>query len=706
MIARLLTILLLLLSVAAPDAHALESAVASSPRAAASLISETDSYTPGLVQGGQSLRVALRLRMAKGWYTYWRNPGYAGAPAELEFTLPDGIKPGPIVWPTPSRHVTGPVMTYGYDGEVVLPVTLTVPPTFAADPLIIRVHATWLVCEQICVPEEADFTLTLPSSVTARPAAEAPLFAAADAATPRPAPPSSLGPATISPDGVLSLRIPGLDATQVREAWFAPLAWGQVEHSAPQDLATAFDGLTVALRPGPEFRHAAGLRGILVITDHTGRTSALELAAGPGPTITAAAALPLWQLIAFAIAAGLILNLMPCVFPVLAMKALGLAAMAGDRGQVGHRRTALVQAGAYAAGVITTFLALAALLVGLRAAGSLVGWGFQFQSPVFVAATAWLLFAIGLNMSGLYEIGGNRLAGIGSSATRRGGATGSFFTGLLAVLVATPCTAPFMGATIAGALAAPLVVTLAGFLAMGIGFALPYVAFATIPAIARRLPRPGPWMVVLRQALAFPMYAAAVWLLWVVSLQAGSTGVLYTAGGLVLIAFALWATSLAQHRAGLGRRLAAATAVAAGIAAIGLLSTLATTPPAAAGTTPASDQASEPFTPARLAALRADGRPVFLNMTAAWCVTCIVNEQVAISQPAIRAAFAEHGVTYLKGDWTRRDSAISEYLRAMGRDGVPLYVLYPPNGAPPVILPQILTEQRLLDELARIKAPS
>ena len=699
MIPRLLALLLLALSVSPPPARALESAAATSPRADVTLISESDTYTPG-----QPLRVGLRLRMAKGWYTYWRNPGDAGAPPELTFTLPDGATASPIAWPTPSRHRTGPVMSYGYEGEVVLPVTLAFPTTLPADParadpIVIQVHASWLVCERICVPEDGDFTLTLPSNPTPIPAAEAALFAAADAATPRPAP----WLATISPEGVLALRIPGLDATQIREAWFAPLAWGQIEHSAPQDLdvqGAADNGLTLALRPGPEFRHPAGLRGIVVITDHTGRTSALELTAAPGPTITPAAALPLWQLIAFAVAAGLILNLMPCVFPVLAMKALGLAALAGQGGP-GHRRAALVQAGAYAAGVITTFLALAALLVGLRAAGAAVGWGFQFQSPVFVAATAWLLFAIGLNMSGLYQIGGstisnigsNRIAGIG--ATRRGGAIGSFATGLLAVLVATPCTAPFMGAAIAGALAAPLAVTMLGFLAMGTGFALPYVAFAAIPAIARRLPRPGPWMAVLRQALAFPMYAAAVWLLWVVSLQAGSTGVLYTAGGCVLIAFALWATSLAQHR------FAVATAVAAGIAALGLLSTLATTPPATAGVSSPNDQVSEPFTPARLAALRADGKPVFLNMTAAWCVTCIVNEQVALDQPAVRRAFAEHGITYLKGDWTRRDAAITDYLRAMGRDGVPLYVLYPPRGAPPVILPQILTEQRLLDELTR-----
>ncbi len=680
MTARLL-LLLLLIGLAAP-ARALESNVVSSPRAQASLVTEADAFIPG-----QPLRVGLRLRMAPDWYTYWQNPGDAGAAPELDFSLPDGATAGPIAWPMPARHVTGPVMSYGYDGEVVLPVTIATTQALA-DRLVVQVHASWLVCEKICVPEDGDFTLTLPAG-TPTPSAEAPLFAAADAATPRPAP----WPAAISPEGVLSLRIPGLDAAQVREAWFAPLAWGQVVHSADQPLDAAADGISLALRPGPEFRHEAGLSGVVVITDHGGRTSALALTAAPGPTIAPAAALPLWQLVAFAVAAGMILNLMPCVFPVLAMKAMALARLSGTA-----RGAALAHAGAYAAGVVATFLVLAGALVGLRAAGTVVGWGFQFQSPVFVAAMAWLLFAVGLNMSGLYGIGSGAIAGIGGTAAQRGGLTGSFLTGLLAVLVATPCTAPFMGAAIAGALAAPLWVTLIGFLAMGIGFALPYVALAASPAFARLMPRPGAWMETLRQALAFPMYAAAVWMLWVVSLQSGPTGVLYTAGGMVLIGFALWALGLAQT--GTGRRLALAASVAASVAAVALLSTLATTPPATAAA-PAQADSSQSFTPARLSELRGEGKPVFVNMTAAWCVTCIVNEQVALAQPAVQRAFATGGITYLKGDWTRRDPAITDYLRALGRDGVPLYVLYPPRGAPPVVLPQILTEQRVLDELTR-----
>ena len=665
-------------------ARALESNIVESPRARASLVAESAGFAPG-----QKLRVGLRLRMAPGWYTYWRNPGDAGAAPELDFSLPDGVSAGPIAWPIPSRHATGPVMSYGYDGEVLLPVTLTLGPALGDGPLVVQVHASWLVCETICVPEDGDFTLSLEGGAPV-PTPEAALFAAADAATPRAAP----WPASISPEGVLSLRIPGLDASQVREAWFAPLAWGQVEHSAPQELRASADGIALALRPGAEFRHEAGLAGVVVITDHAGRVSALELTAAAGPAVAAAAVLPLWQLLAFAVAAGMILNLMPCVFPVLAMKAIGLAGGAGKR-----RGAVLMEAGAYAAGVIATFLALAGLLLALRGAGEAVGWGFQFQSPVFVAATCWLMFAIGLNMSGVVSVGGGALAGLGAGAASRGGPAGSFLTGLLAVLVATPCTAPFMGAAIAGALAAPLWVGVLGFLAMGVGFALPYVALAAMPGFSRILPRPGAWMEVLRQGLAFPMYGTAVWLLWVVAIQAGAEGVLTTAGGLVLIGFGLWALRLARGAGTAGRRVAAGTALVAGLGAVALLATLARAPDVSARV--AEGPAADAFTPARLAGLRGAGTPVFVNMTAAWCVTCIVNEQVALSRPAVRDAFARAGVTYLKGDWTRRDPAITEYLRALGRDGVPLYVLYPARGGAAVVLPQILTEQRVLDELAR-----
>ena len=377
------------------------------------------------------------------------------------------------------------------------------------------------------------------------------------------------------------------------------------------------------------------------------------------------------------------------MFPVLALKVVGLAGISGGR--------ARAQSAAYTAGVLVAFAALGAALLAARAAGSAAGWGFQFQSPVFVAGMAWLLFAVGLNLSGVYQVG-TGLMRTGHGMATRPGQLGSFFTGLLAVVVATPCTAPFMGVAIAAGLAAPPVVTMLVFLAMGLGFAAPYALVATIPALGRATPKPGRWMEVLRQALAFPMYGASAWLVWVVSQEAGSSGVLGTAVGMVLLGFAGWVLGLTQGAADRSRRIGQSAAVAALLAALAVLSGIASAP--LEPLTVAAGSGAEPFTAARLAALRAEGKPVFVDMTAAWCVTCLVNERVAIDTNTVRRAFADHHVTYLKGDWTRQDPNITNYLRENGHEGVPLYVYYPPNGQPSV-LPQILTENTLLSELDR-----
>ena len=330
-----------------------------------------------------------------------------------------------------------------------------------------------------------------------------------------------------------------------------------------------------------------------------------------------------------------------------------------------------------------------------REAGAVAGWGFQFQSPLFVAAMAWLLFLVGLNLSGVFEVR-TRLSGAGQGLASRGGHAGSFFTGLLAVLVATPCTAPFMGVAIAGGLAAAPSQTLLVFLAMGLGMALPYLLLGVFPGWARVLPRPGAWMGVLRGVLAFPMYGAAVWMIWVLSLLAGSEGVLAGLAGAVLAGLAAWTFGMTQRAQGRGRRLGQLVAVvsAAGVALM-LTGVSSAKPPAAQ----ASAEGAEAFSPARLAALRAEGRPVFVNMTAAWCVTCLVNEKVALSPARVREAFAEKGVTYLKGDWTRGDAEITAFLADHHRDGVPLYVLYPPGQGAPAVLPQILTEAEILSRL-------
>ena len=658
---RLLMVMLLVM--AAVPAQAMESAPVSSKRAVATLVSETDAMRPGT-----PLRVALRLRMADGWHTYWKNPGDAGVPPDLTI---EGASASPIDWPTPRRVAEGPLMTYAYVGEVLLPVTVKL----AAG--AIKAHADWLVCKDICVPEEGDFSLNLPVGTPA-PSREAELFAAHDRAVPRASPWN----ARISPDGTLFVQGPELTAATVTDAWFVPDQPNQIQDDSAQPLSVRVGGFTLALKLAKGFDASKNLSGVLSVRDRAGMQADVVVSAVPGAP-PAPAMPPLGQILVFAFLGGLVLNLMPCVFPILAMKAVGMAQHAG-RGP-GH-------AVPYTAGVLVTFVALAGILLAARAAGTAAGWGFQFSSPIFVAAMTWVLFGVGLNLSGVFEVGAG-LTGAGNELTERRGMAGSFFTGLLAVLVATPCTAPFMGVAVAAALAAPPPVTVLVFVVMGLGLATPYVALTSMPGLARLMPRPGRWMEVLKQALAFPMYGAAAWLVWVVSQEAGPDGVLGTLAGVVLIGFAGWVFGTTQGSAAQPRRFGQAAAVVSVLAALAVLSGISAVPVGAAVETTSN---AEGFTPERLAALRAAGKPVFVNMTAAWCVTCLLNERVAIGTDAVRDAFAADDVTYLKGDWTRQDPAITEFLRQNGRNGVPLYVFFPSGGGQPKVLPQILTEGEVL----------
>ncbi len=683
---RLLIIALVLLTSLGTQAVALESTPAVSSRDTVSLVSDTDRVAPGT-----PFRIGLRFRLAPGWHTYWRNPGDAGVAPELDLALPNGAVAGPITWPAPQRIAEGPLMTYAYTGEVVLPLTVTPAsaphgsglPASANGITTISADARWLVCRQICVPEQAHFTLDLPTgdlpaSHTAI-SPQAPLFTAADRRIPRPSP----WVAHIAADGTLWLRGAELNAATVTNAWFIPSAAGTIQDAAPQLLSTGPGSLTLSLKPGPEFKAGAGLDGVLAVLDRSGQETDVAVSATPGappPDLS----MPLGRVLGFAFLGGLILNLMPCVFPVLAMKALGLAAGAAQ----GRMRAHAVS---YTAGVLLAFAALGGALLAARAAGTAAGWGFQFASPVFVAAMAWLLFGVGLNLSGVFEIG-SRLAGAGQHLAGRGGHSGSFFTGMLAVLVATPCTAPFMGVAIAAALAAPPAETILVFLTMGFGLAAPYALFAAVPTLGRLAPSPGRWMDRLRQGLAFPMYGASAWLVWVISQEAGPAGVLGTVAGLVLLGFAAWVIGLAQQETGRARRLAQSVAAATLLAALAVLTGIGTAPPVPLPT----EADAQAYSATRLAALHAEGRPVFVNMTAAWCVTCLVNERVAIASTPVRDAFAAHHVAYLKGDWTRQDGAITAFLREHGRDGVPLYVYFPPGEQPPHVLPQILTEQAVL----------
>jgi thiol:disulfide interchange protein DsbD len=656
----------------------------------AALVAETDAVAPG-----QPFRVGLRLRLAPGWHTYWKNAGDAGAAPEIALALPAGAEAGPVEWPAPERIAYGPLANFGYTGEVLLPLAVTPPADLApGGRFSVEADASWLVCEQLCVPEEGRFRLDLPvAAASPRPdPALAPLFAAAEAARPRPSPwpaRAALGDGA----GSLSLADGGFSAATVRDAFFFPETGGLIDNAAPQPLSFRDGGLVLRLaRPRDAAVPApAEFAGVLALTDSAGRRAAYAVsapvAAGGAPE-GADAAMPLARALALAFLGGALLNLMPCVFPILAMKAMALARLSGAaRGEV------RAQAGSYALGVLATFLLLGGALVGLRAAGVSAGWGFQFTAPAFVAAMAWLMLGVGLNLSGVFAVGGGQAAGAGGALARRGGHAGSFATGALAVLVATPCTAPFMAAAVGAALAMPAAAALAVFAALGLGLAAPQLLLGLFPGLSRLMPRPGPWMERLRGALAFPMYGAAAWLAWVLSQQAGPEGLALLLAGAVLLGFAAWALGEAQR--GGGWRVARPAALAAALGAAALLPALAAAPAPAAS--PGAE--TEAWSEARVAALQAEGRPVFVNLTAAWCITCQANERLVLRSDAVRAAFAARNVAGLKGDWTRGDAAVGALLRRHGREGVPLYLLYPAGGGAPVLLPELLTEAAVLGAL-------
>jgi thiol:disulfide interchange protein DsbD len=672
-------LLLLFLLLAPASARAAESAPVTSPRATATLLADRAAIAPG-----ESFRVMLHLALARGWHTYWTNAGDAGAAPELILTLPEGWTTGEMQFPAPQRIAFGPLMNFGYTGEAGFLLPLTAPDTLrAGERVTLEGEATWLVCADVCIPEEGRFTLTLPVEAGPRPA-NLPRFLAAEAALPREAPFTARF-ARDGPRAALTVTGEGINAASLREAVFFPFAQNLIENPAPQRLTAREGGLALALTPTAS-PWPATLGGVLTLTDAAGVRGAYLIRAEPGGPLPSPG-LPLWQILAFALLGGLILNLMPCVFPVLAMKAMALAKLGGAaRGAV--RAEAL----GYTLGVLAGFLAIAGLMLGLRAAGAAAGWGFQFTWPAFVAGMAWLMLAVGLNLSGVFVLRGPALAG---------GHLGSFGTGLLAVVVATPCTAPFMATAIGAALTLPTAAVLGVFAAMGLGLALPYALLGVFPALAQALPRPGAWMERLKQFLAFPMYGAAAWLVWVLAQQTGPDGVLTALVGGVLVALAAWAYGAAQQAGGTGR-LGRATAAVSVIAALALLPLLSTAPAASA----AVSGNAEPWSAARVAELRAEGRPVFVNLTAAWCISCKVNERIALHTEATQRAMREAGIAQLTGDWTRGDAAITALLREHGRDGVPLYLLYPAGGGAALVLPQILTEGMLREAIAQGTNPA
>ncbi len=641
-------------------------------RITASLLSEAAVAAPG-----DTVRVGLHLEIIDGWHTYWRNPGDSGAATSLDWRLPEGVAAGPIRWPHPEAIPYGPLVNYGYEDEVLHLVDVTVPADWpAGSPLRLEAEAFWLVCEELCIPESGTVALDLPTG----PASEVdpekgPLFERFAAALPQPAPfaVTAHGPEP------LELRVKSGLAPGA-EAHFFPYEGGVIDAAAAQPVHRDGDGFTLRLTPKAS---AAELAGVLVVSEILGpqrfsEAYAIEAPVAAAPVTASVPGVTLVAALGLALVGGLLLNLMPCVLPVLSMKALALV-QHDDRGR------ARLEGLAYTAGVLATFIAVAGALIAARAAGAQIGWGFQLQSPLIVAGLAYLLFAVGLNLSGLFEIGG--ALGLGGRLAGRSGAVGAFAMGALAVVVATPCTAPFMATALGFALVQPPTVTLAVFAALGLGLALPFLLVSLVPALGRLLPRPGPWMIRLRQGLAFPMYASAAWLVWVLAQQAGPDAVLAVLAGAVLLAFGLWLAVPAVTRPG---RIARGVGIAAVAGSLLLLAVPAGLRggDAAAAETP---RPGEAYSPLRLERALAGSGPVFVEMTAAWCITCQVNERVALSGAGFAELLARTGTTYLVGDWTNHDPEVSAFIADFDHPGVPLYVVWPAGGGPPEVLPQVLT---------------
>lgn len=714
---------------------------ASVPPVEVEFVTATTSVAPG-----GTLRVGIRLVIAPGWHVYGRSPGDSGQAPAVRFTLPEGVVASPLRHPVPWRLVTPPLATYVVTEEALLTADLSVSETYASETIPLRAEVSWLVCKEDCHPGDAIVAIDVPvtrgpTSVDLRVAR---WFLAADALSPRSLP-QGASAREVGPDRVALLprgKGPWLEATQVELFLDDADPWTLVEDQ-PWVKTSEGPGLLVPRSTTRGALHASRVRGILVGSHPSSGAFAFDVdvpiegklawegalplrrvssSAGgvppstgaPAPVVGAPLPAPLpssplpprpvpggtpLAAVLLAFVGGLILNVMPCVLPVLSVKALGFVEQAGER--PGHVRAhGLV----FGAGVLVSFWVMVAMLLALRGAGHAAGWGFQFQDPTFVGACVLLLFAMGLNLLGVYELGARLASAAGSAEAglRRGTWTGSFASGVLATIIATPCTAPFMGPAIGWALSASVLDAFLVFTALGAGMATPFVALLWFPALLRRVPRAGPWMETLRHVLSFPMFATAVWLAWVFGRLTGVDGLFWLLASVLALAIGAWAFGrYFRGERSLPVRLVLGIALPA-LALAGTIGSLrlgATTDP---GALPPPPSGWIPFTPTVVEERRAAGQPVFLDFTADWCLSCKVNDKVVLSASEVVAAFERLGYARVMADWTRRDPDVTSALKALGRESVPVYVVYPADRAePPVLLPSAITPGMVVEALER-----
>jgi thiol:disulfide interchange protein/DsbC/DsbD-like thiol-disulfide interchange protein len=700
------------------------------------------------LQQGAPNNVGLYFKLEPGWHVYWKNPGDAGEPPHIKWTLPQGITAGPLQFPIPKRLPLGPLMDFGYEDEVLFPIQLNVANGAPSGPATLRAKVDWLVCRGSCIPEKTELELTRPiapgnagnqsvqpdQDIWARLANKLPAALPANL---------KIGFAP-TPTG---FRLSVITGRRETEGSFFPASPDILSNPASQTVTPTANGLTLDLKKDESLAaNPKELAGLLQLSGgrayelialagspkpakaaaeasaapaqsaNPGSTNSANSASSANPanpastTNTANSATPgLFQAAGLAFLGGLLLNLMPCVFPVLFLKGLSLV-QSGNEERHKLRNHGFV----YAAGILVSFWVLVALLLGLRSAGSHLGWGFQFQSPVFLSLMAALLFFLGLSLAGQFEIG-LTLTSAGGSLAAKQGYTGSFFTGVLAVIVATPCTAPFMGAALGYALAQTAVVTFAVFTALALGLAAPYVALTLQPAWTRILPRPGAWMEVLKQAVSVPIFGTVIWLAWVLAQAYGATLLGALLVSFLLLAIAGWF---------LGRWPAKRwSTIVAGLIVVGVIGITVLAPsnledPTAAqgkltpedlkadGSIIQNGSTWQPWSAEAVTRYRSQGRPVFVDFTASWCLSCKVNERVAFASPEVQKAFADNNVVLLRADWTRYDDSITQTLTTLGRSGVPTYALYVPGESKPRVLPEVLTPGIVTDALAQLAHPA
>ena len=660
------------------------------PVKAQHLTAELVSLSPSIAPGG-TLQVGLVLTLEEHWHVYWINAGDSGEPPKITWTLPSGITAGPIQFPIPTRLPLGPLMDFGYEDSAAFPVLLTASKDLKPGPIHLDAKVNWLVCREVCIPGRAHLGLNLTVVPGASPAQ--PVGALGEALTliPKPLPPdmkfTALGG---KQDFVFTLT------TGEREidAEFYPFDQEQIANAADQRVESRPDGVRLRVARAPELTTLpAQIHGVLKIDDErayevTAPVTPGELPATPRGIAPPGATSGVTTLTALGLAffGGIILNLMPCVFPVLFLKGLALL-QSGNQERSRLRSHGLV----YTLGILVSFWIIVAVLLGLRAGGSQAGWGFQLQSPTFIALLAAGLFFFSLSLAGQFELGLS-LTSVGGGLAQKQGYTGSFFTGVLATIVATPCTAPLMGAAIGFALAQPAGITFAVFTSLALGLAAPYLLLSFNPAWTRLLPRPGAWMEILKQLTAVPLFATVIWLAWVY-------GHLSTASGLgvdqvaklllcfLLIAIAGWA--LGKWPARWSSAIAAVVLIAIGLA-VPLYQPKDTTLTWA------------PYSQQTLDQARASGHPVFIDFTAAWCLSCQVNERLVLRSSDVQRQFADNKVTLLKADWTQYDPEITKQLASVGRSGVPTYVIYPGRPSSQAdVLPELLTKDIVLNALTK-----